>query len=106
MSVVLADINATIRVLTLEVARAAAEADAAKAEVARLQRAEQRWLRILDIARDEYEANNGRIIDGRNPHWSVMLRRALVKRRRPLAPARIATLNLSGDAPALVGERP
>ena len=48
----------------------------------------RRWLRILNIARDEYEANYGRIVSDRDPHWTVMLRRALKRYRAESARSR------------------
>lgn len=73
------DLIAANRALALDVARAVAEADQAKRELATAKKQQARLLQMLLVARDEYEANNGRIADGRNPHWSVMVRRWLKK---------------------------
>jgi hypothetical protein len=69
-----------VRAISVELAAALVEAEILRGQMADLRKAEAKWVRLLSIAVDEYEANNGRIINGRDPHWTVMFRRALKKR--------------------------
>jgi site-specific recombinase len=69
-----------VRAISVELATALVEAEILRGQIAELRKAEAKWVHLLRIAVDEYEANNGRIINGRDPHWTVMFRRAFKKR--------------------------